>query len=566
MTPQDLIAAFDTLAEAPEGVTRLRELVLQLAVRGKLVPQDPEDEPAGALLAGFGAARQQLIAAGQINKPRHPEGVPLQEAPFEVPDSWCWVRLGDVGAIVGGGTPKSGESSYWSDSSEIPWLTPADMRSQPSRWVSRGKRDITQAGLSNSSAQLMPRGSVLFSSRAPIGHVGIASNPLATNQGFKSCVPYCTDMSEYVYFFLLHAGREIDETATGTTFKEVSGKDVALVPIPVPPLAEQKRIVARVDELMGLLDRLEAARNAREATRTALRDAALAALRDADTPEEVEAAWERIAGRMDDLFTDPADVEPLRQAVLQLAVRGRLVPQSPEDEPASVLLERIAVEKARLVEEGKIRRPKELPPVSAHEVPFEVPVGWVWTRLEPVAVVVTDGDHQPPPRADDGIAFLTIGNVSSGHLDFTNTRFVPEAYYRGLDPLRCPTDGDLLYTVVGTYGRAVAVDSCPPFCVQRHIAIIRPLMINRDYLVAYLKSPWAYQQATDAKTGSAQPTVALAPLRRFSVAVPPLAEQRRIVGKMDELMDLLDRLEKHLADKTTAHDAFAAATAHSLER
>lgn len=216
MTPHDLIAAFEVVAEAPDGVARLRELVLQLAVRGRLVPQDPADEPASVLLKQLCHARVRLLATRVVGAPRHPEGVPVEDEPYELPTSWTWVRLGDVGAIVGGGTPKSGESAYWADGNDVPWLTPADMRHQVSRYVARGQRDITKAGLAASSAQLLPAGSILFSSRAPIGHVAIATGALTTNQGFKSCVPYDPEMSEFVYVFLRKAGPEIDAAAKGT--------------------------------------------------------------------------------------------------------------------------------------------------------------------------------------------------------------------------------------------------------------------------------------------------------------------------------------------------------------
>ena len=257
MTPGEFIAAFDVIAEAPGGIERLRELVLQLAVRGRLVAQDGGEEPAGKLVTKLEAGKEQLLEKKIITKSRYSCGVPVEQGPFEIPETWQWLRLGDVSAIVGGGTPRSGESSFWSDGQDIPWLTPADMRRQPSRYISRGERDITSEGLSRSSAQMLPAGSVLFSSRAPIGHVGIAANPLSTNQGFKSCVPYISAMSDYLYVFLKYAGPGIDEQASGTTFKEVAGKDFALIPVPVAPLAEQHRIVAKVDELMGLIDRLE---------------------------------------------------------------------------------------------------------------------------------------------------------------------------------------------------------------------------------------------------------------------------------------------------------------------
>src|SRR5690606_23769256 len=157
----------------------------------------------------------------------------------------------------GGGTPKTSNPDYWTDQG-IPWLTPADLNGLQGKYVVRGRRDISAVGLENSSAQLLPIGAVLFSSRAPIGYVAIAANPLAANQGFKSCVPFLPEMSAYIYRFLHAVGPEVERTAPGTTFKEVSGKIVAQIPIPVPPLAEQRRIVAKVDQLMALCDELEA--------------------------------------------------------------------------------------------------------------------------------------------------------------------------------------------------------------------------------------------------------------------------------------------------------------------
>ena len=263
-TPEEVGAAWTRIAErmgelftAPADLNPLREAVLQLAVRGRLVPQDSGEEPASKLVAELEAGKERLLSKKMITKPRYPCGVSVEQEPFEIPETWQWLRLGDVGTIVGGGTPRSGEPSFWSDGQDIPWLTPADMRRQPSRYISRGGRDITSEGLNRSSAQMLPAGSVLFSSRAPIGHVGIAANPLSTNQGFKSCVPYIPAMSDYLYIFLKYAGPGIDEQATGTTFKEVPGKEFALIPVPIPPLAEQHRIVTKVDELMALIDRLE---------------------------------------------------------------------------------------------------------------------------------------------------------------------------------------------------------------------------------------------------------------------------------------------------------------------
>jgi len=253
-----IVDNFETIISAPSGVKQIRRLVLELAVRGRLVPQDSSAESAGQLLEQLPSARDEMVKARVIARPRIPKQSSLESVSFEIPDSWIWARLCDVGFIVGGSTPRSSESSFWADGDAIPWLTPADMRDQRSRFIRKGARDITEAGLAASSAQLLPAGTVLFSSRAPIGHVGIAAVPLCTNQGFKSCVPYEMRMSEYIYTYLRYAGPGVDAAATGTTFKEVSGKEVSAIPIAVPPLEEQDRIVKKVDLLMDQINELEA--------------------------------------------------------------------------------------------------------------------------------------------------------------------------------------------------------------------------------------------------------------------------------------------------------------------
>ena len=211
---------FEAIADAPNGVARLREMILSLAVQGHLVPQDANDEPASELLKRIAQEKARLVEQKKIRKSEPLAPVSEDEAPFDLPESWVWVRVGDIGQVVGGGTPQSENSSYFSSDS-IPWLTPADLYGLREKHVSKGRRDITEAGLKNSSAQLMPTDAVVFSSRAPIGYVAIAANPLATNQGFKSCVPFVSGISEYLYYFLKHAAKTIDENATGTTFKEI---------------------------------------------------------------------------------------------------------------------------------------------------------------------------------------------------------------------------------------------------------------------------------------------------------------------------------------------------------
>lgn len=237
-------------------ISKLRQAILSEAIQGKLVSQDSKDEPASVLLEKIKAEKEKLIKEKKIRKEKPLPEITEEEIPYELPKGWIWTRLGEIGEIVGGGTPKTNILEYWSDD-EISWLTPADLYSSSPKYITKGKRDISKLGLKKSSAQLMPKDTVVFSSRAPIGYVAIAKNELCTNQGFKSVVPMFKEMAEYIYFFLKSSAKEIDSIGTGTTFREVSGSVLKKILFPLPPLEEQKRIVAKVDQLMQLCDQLE---------------------------------------------------------------------------------------------------------------------------------------------------------------------------------------------------------------------------------------------------------------------------------------------------------------------
>ena len=191
MSPAQLLSHFDRISEAPDAISRLRRFILDLAVRGKLVEQNQKDEPASELLKRIQAEKVRLVKAGEIRTPRELETSDEKDVPFPLPTGWAWCRLSEIGAITGGGTPPSGDFDNFTDGgSGVAWLTPADLGKQAELYVSHGTRDLTQQGLRSSSATLMPRGSVLFTSRAPIGYTAIAANEVSTNQGFKSVVPY----------------------------------------------------------------------------------------------------------------------------------------------------------------------------------------------------------------------------------------------------------------------------------------------------------------------------------------------------------------------------------------
>lgn len=247
-------------------------------------------------------------------------------------------------------------------------------------------------------------------------------------------------------------------------------------------------------------------------------------------------------------------IKKLRELILELAVRGKLVPQDPNDEPASVLLEKIAEEKQQLVKKGKIKKQRKLPQVLKDQQLLLLPHGWTWCNLQDLFTLITDGDHQAPPKSADGIPFLVIGNLNSGNISFSNCKYVPVNYYENLDWARKPTQGDLLYTVTGSYGIPIHVNSNSPFCVQRHIAILKSTSSTPEkYLSQILSSTYAFDYASRIATGIAQKTVPLTGLRKMAIPIPPLAEQHRIVAKVEELMALCDKLEEQQLDHNATH-------------
>lgn len=257
----------------------MRASILQAAVQGSMTEREPTDEPASVLLERIREERRELVKQKKARAPkggdsvitRYEDGTVWEqrgkgaaveitdEVPFDIPEGWEWTRLNQIGEIVGGGTPKTSESAFWASDNDpdgIPWITPADMRGMGGLMVSRGARNITKAGLEGSSAQLMPAGTVLMSSRAPIGYLGVAINPVSTNQGFKSVVCVDMDMNLWVVTAIDALMNGIKERASGTTFKEISGTEFGLTLIPIPPLAEQQRIVAKLDELLPKTEKL----------------------------------------------------------------------------------------------------------------------------------------------------------------------------------------------------------------------------------------------------------------------------------------------------------------------
>lgn len=308
--------------EHKDGINTLKDFFLSSAFRGEMISFTDLD-------AGLDLFRDLEIAGSNFDSSVKMSSSDLMSiwegfSLYDLPESWKWMRLDQVGSIVGGGTPDTANKSYWANGDGTPWITPADMRNQ-SMFIFGGKRNLTDIGLRESSSKLLPSHSVVFSSRAPIGYVGITGVPLATNQGFKSCVPFIPEMAKFIYFYLIFIGEEINKRATGTTFKEVSGKQFAATPIPVPPLRTQQNIVKMIEEFLSVSEELDRKILHQKQLAHLARKSAIDAISTAQTTEELLIAWERIQSNWEVFVDSHEAIALMRKLVLNLGLAGELI-------------------------------------------------------------------------------------------------------------------------------------------------------------------------------------------------------------------------------------------------
>lgn len=544
------------------GIKKLRELILELAVRGKLVPQDPNDEPASELLKRIAAEKAELVKQGKIKKQKPLPEISEEEKPFELPEGWEWVTFSHLGYFFGGKTPSKMKDEYWGGT--IPWVTPKDMKTN---LIVDSEDKVTPLALEDGLTKVSP-GSILFVARSGILRrifpVAITSIECTVNQDIKVLSPFFSDISYYILLMMNGFERYIIEnlTKTGTTVESLLFEDFISHPFMIPPFAEQNRILSTVKKLMSLCDQLEQQSLTTLDAHQQLVETLLGTLTDSQNAEELAENWARISEHFDTLFTTEASVDALKQTILQLAVMGKLVPQDPNDEPASELLKRIAQEKAQLVKEGKIKKQKPLPPISDEEKPFELPEGWEWCRLNDISSKITDGDHKTPPRIAEGYKLLSAKNIRDGYLDYNNCDYISAIDYEKSRERCLPEKGDLLIVSVGgTIGRSSLIKDCSDFALVRSVAIIKPLLIEPEYLKLAMDSKLLQSMIHSHKRGGAQPCLYLGEISKFLFPTPPLAEQRNIVNKVSILMEKCrflflglqsaQQTQLHLADTLT---------------
>jgi type I restriction enzyme S subunit len=559
---------FDLLAEAPNAVQKLRELILDLAVRGKLVPQDANDEPAAVLLERIKKEKERLVKEGKVSKLESLPAIKDDETPFDLPISWEWVYLGQISYTIHYGYTASANQNL----TEVRLLRITDIQNNKVNWETVPGCEIDDNKL---EGYKLNNGDLLIArTGGTIGKSYLVEN-LSICAVFASylirVIPSYLTFPNYLKIFLESQTywSQLYAKSMGTGQPNVNATSLKSLFVPFPPLAEQKRIVTKVDELMKLCDELEARQKKKRETRILINNAALNKLLTADTPETFTKNWQRIGDNFDILYSAPENIGKLRQAILQLAVMGKLVPQDANDEPAAVLLERIKKEKERLIKEGKIKKEKSLPEIIADELEYNIPQQWAWSRLTDICELITDGTHQTPNYTDTGRIFLSAQNVKPFRFMPEVHRFVSEADYQGYIKSRKPEFEDILLTRVGAgIGEGAVIDQKLDFAIYVSVALIRPVkkFIDPYYLTIWLNSPSGTHKSSINTYGKgvSQGNLNLGLIRKFIVSLPPYQEQKRIVTKVDKLMKLCDELETKLTQTQTESEKIINAAVKQL--
>lgn len=545
-----LLSNLNLLATAPGGVARLRELILTLAVQGKLVAQDAGDEPASELLKQIRAEKDRLIAAGKIKKDKPLVAIAEGEKPFELPVGWKWVPLQHVGYTQTGTTPDKKNPQMYGGG--IPFIKPGDI--YPNR-VEYENEALSQAGLTD-SGRVAPAGSLLMVCIGTIGKSSLVNRACSFNQQINSITPLlCSPEYVNLYCRSLYFQGEAWARSSSTTIAILNKGKWEAIPLALPPLAEQLRIVTRVEELMRLCDALEAKGRLEAAQHAQLVTTLLGTLSQSDTPEQLTENWQRLATHFDLLLDRPQAVDALEQTILQLAVRGLLVPQDPMDEPASALLKKIRLEKDRLIAAGQIKRDKPLAAIAEDEQPFEVPVGWEWVPMGDT-VNSSEAGWSPTcigsPRRTGHWGVLKVSAVSWGTFDANANKELPADL--APRPQYEVQDGDFLLSRANTetlVARSVVVGKTESHLMlsDKIIRLDVSSLMNREFLNLCNNADHArsHYVANASGTSSSMKNVSREVVLKAPIPLPPLAEQSRIVTRVAQLRHLCADLRQRLA-------------------
>ncbi len=562
MDAQNFLAEFGHLANAPGGVGKLRELVLQLAVSGDLtIAETPID--AAPLL--------ETIEKQKRDHPERKKVIPKQPYSsrelIKAPNHWIICRLGDLAlTIIGGGTPSKNNPAYWGG--DIPWASVKDMKEL--KYLDDTEDHITLEGLNSSSSNLIPPGRVIVCTRMGLGKVAINRIAIAINQDLKALeLPKEVNAD---FFLILYRTRELK--GTGTTVSGIKQDQLLALPAALPPLEEQARIVAKVDELMALCDKLEAQQQTRRKIQNNLRQSTLQAVATSQSPHELQTNWTRLADHFGLMFDAPEDVVAFKGLVLDLAVSGELLNTTQRSlATGAELLDAISKKREEWSKTSSGQEQKEalamLKKLRTQQVTIPdatLPEHWTWASLLQVSQAVVDCHNKTAPYVNEGIHLIRTTDIRNGQMDLSNTRKISEETYAYWARRMPPKSGDIFFTREAPMGEAAIVPKGEKVCLGQRSMLIRLFyeLFNNRFLLYVIQSPNFQARMTEAAIGMTVKHLRVGGVEDLVVPVPPRAEQDQVVAIVDGLFRLCDLYVKQLSRKQRTASNLVTAAVSSL--
>lgn len=539
-----MLEQFKIIFDRPEKVKKLRETILNLAVRGKLVPQDSNDEPASILLERIKKEKERLIKEKRTKKEKPLAEISEDEKPFELPKGWEWARFSEIAYFNIGKTPSRKNSIFW-DQEYFNWISISDMKHNG--YIESTKEMISRKAMEECfKGVFSPKGTLIMSFKLTIGKISILNIDAVHNEAIISIFPFEEEMKEYLFKGIngFDLTRGTNDAIMGKTLNSTSLKEIV---IGIPPIEEQKRIVEKVDLLMGFCDKLEKSLEKKVHYGELSAKSVFNAVGNVSNAEELEETLKFILLNFKDLSLGDNAVKELKNCILQLAIQGKLVPQDPDDEPVEVLLGKIREEKERLIKEKKIKKEKPLAEVSQEEKPFELPRGWKYVRIRELLENIHYGYTASAVSSDTGVKFVRITDIQNNTVQWDNVPFC-EIDKKKLESCKLRNNDILIARTGGTIGKSFLVRDVSEIAVfASYLIRMIPLEIsNEKYIKLFLETPMYWKQLIDKSQGTGQPNVNAVSLSELVIPIPPLEEQNRIVEKADCLMLVCDELEKKI--------------------
>ena len=490
----------------------LKSSILQLAIQGKLVEQRPEEGTGEELYRQIQAEKKRLMKEGKIKKEKPLPEIAEDEVPFEIPEGWKWVRLGDVASVLGGKRIPAGRT-LTTENTGYKYIRVSDMKNGS---VSIDSLLYVPSDIYPSiSRYIINKEDVYITVAGTIGRVGKIPQQIDGSNLTENADRLVFQFLDQDWLIRCLESQLIQQQIIDATTKvgqpKLAIKRIQELLLPLPPVAEQKRIVAKIEELLPYLDRYEK-------------------------------AWNRL-----EEFNRRFPVD-MQKSILQMAIQGKLVEQRPEEGTGEELYRQIQDEKKRLIQEGKIKKEKPLPEIAEDEVPFEIPEGWKWCRLLDLCSLIGDIDHNMPKSVDKnhGVLFLSAKDLlDDGSINYIdNVKYISNEDYDRLSRKVKPQLGDIVYSRIGAcLGKARTVKSEVKFLVSYSCCIIRSIQIDVDYLRYYLESPIILAHSVKARQSIGVPDLGMGEIKKYFIALPPLAEQKRIGARLEEILPLCERLK-----------------------